>query len=155
MQDNDPNIAQKVVDIVGSASGDPSASTIMLRNEGGFVCEMAVALPSGGTTPWSSNIAIGQSVTVDLRNQNPPLNPGDSCCAAASIVMGPSDHRSGASFTYDPNAGELVYTISGTTVQPSWDSPQAPDGSVVDTVKQALDGSVMRTVEEALDHKPQ
>jgi len=102
----------------GSAN-DLSAGSVYLQNNGGFVAKFAVLTPQG-LTPWSAPQAIGQGCWVDFAGM---VNPGDSCCAAADILGGPSDHNSGNNFNYDPNGGPIQYTITDTIFNPSWNGP--------------------------------
>ena len=100
--------------------GDQVASYAVLTNMGGFVTQFSIVW-DGGETDRSDKLALGESVTIDLKPYHKQVHRGMSCCARAYIVDGPN-HNSGRNFTFDVTQEEPVeYTITGTIFDPSFD----------------------------------
>jgi hypothetical protein len=96
---------------------DASAGTVIFHNQGGFDCSFSIQW-DGGETGRTEILSIGQTTTLDLRRYA-NLSPGTSCWARGYVYGGPN-HDSGRNFNYDPNGGSVDYTISGGTLNPSF-----------------------------------
>jgi hypothetical protein len=99
---------------------DQVASYAVLTNMGAFVTRFSI-IWDGGETDRSDELAIGQSVTIDLKPYHKQVHRGTSCCARAYIEAGPN-HNSGRNFTFDvTEEAPVEYTISGSVFDPSFD----------------------------------
>lgn len=98
---------------------DQVASKVIFYNNGGFECNFSVQWDGGETNRTSETYNL-QSATIDL-NQVTNIPEGASCCARAYIAAG-VNHNSGRNFTYSKSSTDTVeYTITGTTLNPSFD----------------------------------
>jgi hypothetical protein len=96
---------------------DQTASQVIFHNNGGFTCSFSVQW-EGGETGRTEVIALGGNVTLNLNTLTVP--PQISCWARV-YISGGVNHDSGRNFNYDAKGGTAVYTISGTTLNPSFD----------------------------------
>lgn len=83
---------------------------------GGFVSDFSIQW-NGGESGRTGFLSEGQSATVDTENLKIP--DGESCWARAYIVAGPN-HDSGDNFTFHEGAGNVTYTLAGSTSNPSF-----------------------------------
>jgi len=97
---------------------DASASSVIFHNQGGFDCNFSVQW-DGGETDRTNILSIGQTTTLDLKVYQHIPN-GQSCWARCYVFGGPN-HDSGRNFNYSHDAGSVEYTISGGTLNPSFD----------------------------------
>jgi hypothetical protein len=97
---------------------DASASSVIFHNNGGFDCNFSVQW-DGGQTGRTEVLMRGQTATMDLtRYDNIP--EGQSCWARC-YVFGGVNHDSGRNFNFHRIAGSVEYTITGGTLNPSFD----------------------------------
>lgn len=92
--------------------------TVHFNNNGSFACQFSVQW-DGGESSRSSVVGWGSGGTdINLPGDGTPPD-GASCFARVYVIDG-VNHDSGDNFTYHADAATVTYSISGTTLSPSF-----------------------------------
>lgn len=96
-----------------SFAADPAASAICIQNGGGFHMKAGYQCGSGtsGITFFSDNYFNPDTKCARVIGQP----PGAVCWAVADIRLGETNKKSAENFIFQPWAGAVDYTITGTT----------------------------------------
>lgn len=91
---------------------------VIFNNSAGFDTAFSVQW-DGGQTLRTDVLSLGQTTTMDMTT-GPHPSDGTSCWVRAYVNGGPN-HDSGRNFDYSSDGSTVQYTISGTTLNPSFD----------------------------------
>lgn len=113
--------------LAGDATvGMPRASDVYIRQNGWFVCKLSLKY-GNNFSPESDDQSQASATVFGLSARasrfHPSLQPGDVCYPIANILAGLNSYQASSGFIYDPAGGMAEYTISGTTLNPSWSGP--------------------------------